>query len=192
LAEDAHAEAMQSLKSRQDSTVVTIAELDFSMASELTGGPAAKIVEHYWWTGVGHASLYPRLVDILRNVWNCRRVVVDATGLGEGVASFLEKALGSAVVTPFKFTAQSKSSLAFDLLASVNSGRLKMYAGDGSSECQEFWREMDLAKGYFRPNQTMNFYVDPSQGHDDFLMSLALAVRASAYQPKVARGRMRE
>jgi hypothetical protein len=25
----------------------------------------------------------------------------------------------------------------------------------------------------------MNFYVDPSQGHDDFLMSLALLVEAA-------------
>jgi hypothetical protein len=39
----------------------------------------------------------------------------------------------------------------------------------------------------------MNFYVDPSQGHDDFLMSLALLVEAaSRYQPKTAVGRVRE
>jgi hypothetical protein len=39
----------------------------------------------------------------------------------------------------------------------------------------------------------MNFYVDPSQGHDDFLMSLALLVEAANhYQPKTAVGRVRE
>ena len=184
--------ALRAARPRRDSTVVTIAEVDFSSSDELIGGPAVRVVEHYWWTGRSHASLYPQLVDVLKNVWGCRRVVVDATGLGEGVASFLEKALGSSIVSPFKFTAQSKSSLGFQLLAAVNSGCLKMYAGESSPEGQEFWHEMERAKSHYRPNRTMSFFVDPSQGHDDFLMSLALTVKASQYQPRVARGRLRD
>ncbi|MBI4298343.1 MAG: hypothetical protein HY666_01095 [Chloroflexi bacterium] len=176
----------------RDSTVVTIAELDFSACEEFVREPAVKVVEHYCWTGESHASLYAQLVDILKSVWRCRRVVVDSTGLGEGVASFLEKALGASVVAPFKFTAQSKSDLAYELLAAVNSGRLKVYGSDGSFEYQEFWRQMELAKAHYRPNKTMNFYVDPSQGHDDFMMSLALVVKASGYLPRVAVGRLRD
>jgi len=87
----------------------------------------------------------------------------------------LKKVLGSRV-TPFTFTQPSKSELGFNLLAAVNSGRLKMCAGDGSEECQEFWREMELARSQYRASQTVNFYVDPAKGHDDFLMSLALVV----------------
>jgi hypothetical protein len=35
----------------------------------------------------------------------------------------------------------------------------------------------------------MNFYVEPSQGHDDFLMSLALTVEAAdQYSPRSAKG----
>ncbi len=68
-----------------------------------------------------------------------------------------------------------------------------MYAGDGSSEYQEFWFEMEKAKSQYRPSQTMNFYVDPAQGHDDFLMSLALLAEAARqYSPRGARGSMRE
>jgi hypothetical protein len=64
-----------------------------------------------------------------------------------------------------------------------------MYRADGSAEEQEFWREAEWAKGHYRPSQTMNFYVDPAQGHDDFLMSLALVVEAaSQYSPRSARG----
>jgi hypothetical protein len=38
----------------------------------------------------------------------------------------------------------------------------------------------------------MNFYVDPAQGHDDFLMSLALLVQAAKqYAPKGAKGEVR-
>jgi hypothetical protein len=104
------------------------------------------------------------------------------------VASFLRQSLGSRV-SPFIFTARSKSELGFSLLAAINSGRLKMYSGDGSDECQEFWFEMEKAKSQYRPSQTMNFYVDPAEGHDDFLMSLALLVEAAnQYSPREARG----
>ena len=187
-AEDA---MLRAIKPRQDSTVVTIGELDFSSGAEIVSAPRTKIVEHYWWTGVRHVDLYLQMVDLLKNVWSCRQVVVDATGIGEPVASFLRKELGARVV-PFVFTQQSKSKLGFDLLASINSGRVKMYAADGSEEYREFWSEMERAKSVFRPSQTMNFYVDPQEGHDDFLMSLALLVEASKYEPRSARGRIRE
>jgi hypothetical protein len=157
--------------------------------SLLNKAPLIKIVEHYSWTGVKHTDLYPRMVDLLKNVWHCRRVVVDATGLGQPVASFLRQSLGSRVV-PFEFTASSKSELGFNLLAAVNSGRLKMYAADNSPEYREFWLEIDCARGHYRPNRILNFYVDPSQGHDDYLMSLALLVEASRqYSPRLATGR---
>ena len=173
----------------RDSTVVTIGELDFTNCTELMPEPTIRIVEHYWWTGQSHASLFPRLVDVLRDLWRCRRVVVDASGLGQGIASFLEKTLGKGVAAPFVFTAQSKSRLAFDLLAGVNSGRVKVYAADGSPEFQEFCKQTEQATGRLRANRTMNFYVESRQGHDDFLMSLALLVKAAEYQPRYARGR---
>ncbi len=183
--------ALRSLKPKQDSTIVTIGELDFAACSDVSPLPKVNIVEHYWWTGRPHPTLYPQLIDVLKNVWRVRRAVIDATGIGAGVASFLENALGRSVVTPFVFTQQSKSKLGFDLLAGINSGRVKMYARDGSEECREFWSQMNKAKSTFRANQTMNFFVDPSAGHDDFLSSLALLARASEYAPRSARGRTR-
>jgi len=116
-------------------------------------------------------------------------VVVDATGVGQPVAAFLREAIGG-VVSPFTFTASSKSELGFNLLAAVNSGRLKTYKPDGSAESQTFWVEMEKARSFYRPSQTLSFYVDPSDGHDDFLMSLALAVEAAnQYEPRTAKGR---
>ncbi len=182
---------IRALKPRQDSTVVTIGQLDFSITDDVQKQPRVNMIEHYWWTGKKHAELYPQLVDIINSVWHCRRVVVDATGVGQPVSSFLRKSLGSRV-SPFTFTAPSKSQLGFNLLAAVNSGRLKMYAGDGSPEYREFWLQMEKARSQFRPNQTMNFYVDPAQGHDDFLMSLALLVEAAGkYSPRSAKGSLR-
>jgi len=186
-AEEEEGARLRAVKPRQDSTVVTIGELDFT-ADGLQKQPRVRVIEHYWWTGKKHSELYHQLVDILKNVWHCRRVLVDATGVGQPVSSFLRQSLGSPV-TPFTFTAKSKSELGFSLLAAVNSGRLKMYAADGSAEYQEFWSEMEKARSQYRPSQTMNFYVDPAQGHDDFLMSLALLVEAAnQYTPRGAKG----
>jgi hypothetical protein len=51
------------------------------------------------------------------------------------------------------------------------------------------WFELDKAKSIFRPNRTFNFFVDPSDGHDDFLMSLALLVESSGhFEPRAAKG----
>ncbi len=191
-------EKMTSLAPRRDSTVVTIAEVDYSHPAAVRSAagnslypgrnppPVARIVQHYAWTGKRHAELYPQLVDILKNVWKCRKVVVDATGIGQPVASFLRNSLGKHVV-PYTFTAPSKSLLGFNLLAAVNSGTVKMYAGDGSPEYREFWHQVERAKSYYRASQTMNFFVDPAQGHDDYLMSLALVVEAARdSRPRVA------
>ncbi|MBI4267060.1 MAG: hypothetical protein HY668_01665 [Chloroflexi bacterium] len=187
-AEEAEDAFLRAIKPRQDSTVLTIGELDFTSCGEAIRQPRIKVVEHYWWTGRKHAELYPQLVDILKNVWRCRKVVVDATGVGEPVSSFLRQALGGRV-HPFTFTQPSKSELGFSLLAAINSGRLKVYKGDGSAEYREFYLEMETAKRSYRPNQTMNFHVDPARGHDDFLMSLALLVEAARqYTPRGARG----
>ena len=179
---------LRTLKPRQDSTVVTIGELD-TAGSLLTAAPLVRVVEHYCWTGMKHTSLYAQLVDILKNVWHCKRILVDATGIGQPVASFLKETLGGAVV-PFHFSQPSKSQLGFNLLAAIDSGRLKTYAADGSPEYLEFWQEMEKAKSHYRASQTMNFYVDPAQGHDDFLMSLALMMEATnQYSPRSAKGR---
>jgi len=172
----------------RDAIVVTIAALELKSSDGVIREPSLKVVEHYRWTGKKHTELYAQLVDILKNVWHCRKVVVDATGLGEPVASFLRKALGNRI-EPFVFTQKSKSELGFNLLASINSGRLKLYNSDGSEECRVFWEEMEAAKASYRPNQTMNFYVEPNRGHDDFLMSLALVNEAGRlYEPRSAKG----
>jgi hypothetical protein len=175
---------LRSLKPKQDSTVITIGEVESILGKE----PRIKIVQHYYFTGRKHAELYPELVAILRDIWRCRRIVIDATGVGQPVYSFLKKALGARIL-PFTFTAASKSELAFNLLAAVNSDGLKLYRGDGSAEYQEFRYEMERAKSEYRAGRTMNFFVDESDGHDDFLMSLALLVEAGRkYEPREARG----
>jgi hypothetical protein len=171
-----------------DFTVITIAEVDTTNPSQ----PLLKIVEQYQWTGTPHSQLYTQMTDIFKNVWNCRRIVVDATGIGQPVASFLRKELGSRVI-PLVITSKSKSDIGFELLSLVNSGRLKLYKQDGSREYQETLFEMERARVRYRPNQMINFYVDPQEGHDDFLMSLALVAQAAkGLNPREAKGWLQE
>jgi len=184
--EETREAAMISAKPKIDSTVITIADIDATRTE-----PTARVVEHYQWTGTPHSQLYAQMVDILKK-WNCRRVTVDATGIGQPVASFLKKELGSRI-QPFTFTQKSKSDMAFEVLSFVNSSRLKLYKQDGSPEYKAMMFQLEKAKAQYRPNQTMNFYVDPTEGHDDFLMSLALLVEgAKDFIPRTARGGLRD
>ena len=175
----------------RDATVVTIAEVIRPPADSLSKEPTVKVVEHYAWVGKKHADLYPKLVDIIKNVWGCARVVCDATGIGEPITAFIRKAVGPKVL-PFKFTQMSKSELGFDLLAAINSGRLKIYKQEGSDDYKQLMFEFKKAKSVYRPNQTLNFFVDPSDGHDDYLISLALVVQAAQdFAPRKAVGGVR-
>ena len=114
--------------------------------------------------------------------------MVDATGVGEPVASLLRQAIGSRII-PFKFSQKTKSEAGFNLLAAINSGRLKLYKQDGSQDYKQLLFELEKVKSVYRPNQTLNFFVDPSEGHDDYLVSLALAVEAChRYTSRKAKG----
>lgn len=159
----------------RDSTVVTIGEV----AHSPEGGrfPTLRVVQHYWWTGRPQVEAYAQLLDLLRT-WDVRRVAVDATGMGAGTADFLEAELGERV-DKVVFTQGSKSRLGYELLAAVNRGGLKVYRKDGSPEAGEFRRQMAAARADLRANRTLSFYVPEAEGHDDFVMSLALCLRAA-------------
>ena len=103
---------------RQDSTALTIGEVSYQ------GGGKEPVIAHrrtHILDGQTAHGALPQLVDLLGRVWRCQRVAVDATGIGQPVASFLRGALGSKI-TPFVFTAQSKSELGFNLLAAATQG----------------------------------------------------------------------
>jgi hypothetical protein len=175
--------------------VLTIARVIRPASDAIVQEPRLEIVEHIADTGTAHDALFARLADVLKNVWGVARVSVDATGLGETMARLLAGALGADVVQPVRFTAESKSRMGYALLAAANGGRLKAYAADGSAEYAAFQRELELARVGYRSARQMNFYVDPAEGHDDYLASLALAVEAGQSldtRPRIARGRVRE
>lgn len=176
--EEAQDAALRRLKPRRDSTVVTVAAVEDVLLVDLVRAPRLRVVEHIWWTGRPHPQQYAELLHLLRDHWDIERVVVDASGVGAGVAGFLDAALGARCV-PFVFSAASKSALGFDLLAAVNGGRLAVYAAPGAPEWEEFWAQCRAARSEMRANQQMAFFVPEAEGHDDFVISLALSVAAA-------------
>jgi hypothetical protein len=169
-AEDALARA---LAPRRDSTVVTIAELDRSGP----GLPWVRVVDHVWWTGRDQVWQYERLIELWER-WGFARTCVDASGIGAGIAAFLEARYAHRV-EGFVFTAPSKSKLAYTMLGMANSGKLSVYAQDGSPEAHELWSELRACRYWLRAHEQMAWGVPPVDGHDDFVASLALCCRAA-------------
>jgi len=160
---------------RKDSTALTIVEVSRAGTGRL--GPAMPrflVMDRYYWTGTPHPQLYGAIVR-LAEVWGAARIVVDATGVGAGLTSFLRRALGERV-EPFIFTASSKSQLGWGFLGICNSGRFLDYRDDGGPEWRQFWREVEAADYEIvdGPNKRMRWGVADATVHDDLLMSAAL------------------
>ncbi|ADJ26566.1 conserved hypothetical protein [Dehalogenimonas lykanthroporepellens BL-DC-9] len=166
-----------------DSSVLTVA----AVTPEPGGEPRLRVVNHFAWTGLPGGALIPRVLEVVR-AWKLRRLAVDATGLGQPLAGMLRRSLGSRIVS-FVFTRKTKSELGYQLLASVGTGRLELYARDSSPESVECWRQLETAEAEYRADRTMNFFVNPATGHDDYLISLALVLKAAeCYRPRTASG----
>ena len=177
----------------RDWTVLTIARVMRTPAVVASASPlpTVEVVEHQAWQGAATEPLLQTLSDRLRRVWRTGRVAVDATGLGAPVADLLAGALGRGVVEPVIFTGERKGRLGYALLAAAHAGRLRLYRQDGSAEWAACRSQLALARAAYGIGHAMQFDVDPSEGHDDYLMSLALAVHAAGVDggPRVARGR---
>lgn len=183
---------------QHDSTAITVFEVDFSgIDDELQLGPRFKTVYRKQWAGLSHVSVF-RQAAALAQLWNPQRIIVDATGVGEGLASLLLKTYGT-VVVPFKFTQASKSDLGWKFIAMVESGRFQEYQPPPPTQNAESDRQQgDLAAMqnlFYEQCRRAAFEVLPGPGktcrwgvpdaarseitgaplHDDLLLSAALA-----------------
>ncbi|PKN85384.1 MAG: hypothetical protein CVU46_11280 [Chloroflexi bacterium HGW-Chloroflexi-8] len=139
-----------------------------------------RVVMRKSWQGIPQSRLFEEVFALAR-LWQVRKVVVDATGVGAGLANFLERALPGRVL-PFVFTVSSKSSLGWNFLALIDSGRFKDHC-ENTPEKQQFQSEARACKYAVSngPEKRIQWSVPPgsrdSSGHpihDDWLMSAAL------------------
>ena len=172
---------------RRDSTALTVVEVDLTgLADPVIKAPGYKIVDRCSWIGVKHPQLYGQ-IRAIADLWRAHYLVVDATGVGAGLTSFLDKAMPGKVI-PYVFNSSTKSRLGWDFLSLIETGRLKDYAVAGTGkdkEQEEFYEQlqscrMEIIPG---PDRRMKWGVpdgsrSPLTGehvHDDWILSVALA-----------------
>jgi hypothetical protein len=185
---------------KRDSTALTVFEVDLASVDDpLINKPTYKVVHRQEWIGVKHSTLYGA-IKAMAELFAVRYLVVDCTGVGAGLTSFLSASLGDKVI-PFEFNVRTKSDLLWDFLGIIDSGRYKDYAPAGEdrealtidaeennnyflSEGGEFWRQIQFCEFEILPGpqKRVRWGVpdgrrDPATGdlvHDDLLISAAL------------------
>lgn len=175
--------------STHDSTALTIFSVDTStLLDPGLQAPTFRVVGRRQWTGIGQPELYGQL-NALADLWQPYRIVIDATGLGEGLAAFLARSHGSRLVR-FKFTQSSKSELGWAFLGIVESGRFKDHNHFEDPLHTEFYLQAryTLAEILPGPARTLRYSVpegtrDPATGkrlHDDLVLSAMLCAALPA------------
>ncbi len=176
----------------RDSTALTIVEIQpQTPISNQGSGPIYRVVYRQVWTGVSQPVLYDRIRDLYQH-WRPRRVLVDATGIGAGLAGFLQKSIPGKVI-PFIFTTASKSSLGWDFLTICDTGRFLDYLQNPSDTLQKlFWQQLTFCQMLTNagPGRTLHWGVpdgtrDPQTGeriHDDLIISAALCARLETFR----------
>lgn len=168
---------------KRDSTALTVVEIDpATRADPVIKAPTYRVMHRRLWTGANHTRIYAEILALAEN-WQPRRVIVDATGIGAGLASFLQKALGGRVI-PFIFNSASKSALGWNFLSLCDTGRFKEHAPDGSKMQAAFQKQLELCQmevaegaGHGLRWGVPDGTKDPSNGqpvHDDLLISAAM------------------
>ena len=154
-------------------------EFDLStLPVDKLGAPTYRVVARYTWIGTKHTKIYNQLKE-LANKWRAEYIIIDSTGVGAGLSSFMEKAYPGRVI-PFLFTSKSKSDLGWQFLAVIETGRYKEPVGERS----EFWQQVSHCMNEVRigPGRLMRWGVpdgtrDSLTGdliHDDQLISSSL------------------
>jgi hypothetical protein len=163
---------------KRDSTVLTIFELELPGADQLITKPIYRVVSRLTWQGVRHSSIYGTIVG-LAEAWQPVRLIIDATGVGAGMAGFLMDRLGSKVI-PFEFSQVSKSDLGWAFISVIETGRFKDYTPQDKTMAEQLeYCQYQIMEG---PGKIMRWGVpDGTRSvatgdlvHDDCILSAAL------------------
>lgn len=142
----------------------------------------------------GKESVANRLLAWIKH-WNAAHVIIDGSGVGEGLASFLAAALGPSRVTIFKFNGPAKAALGSQFLSVIETGRFKYWTDDTDLALSDGWWywQQAAACGYDLPpggqfdkalqwgvpnNHKTNTPTGDVLTHDDRLISSALIALA--------------
>jgi len=172
-----------------DETVLTIGRARFPGRGQ-NSEPIVQVVNQYAWKGRPHDAVQGE-VDRQLDRWRIAHVAVDATGIGEPIASHLLGRYGERRVSSVKYSRPLKSSLGWDLIAAINTGALTIWQPDGADiDHAQLWHQLRNARSEHLPGGFLAWFLDETDGHDDRLNSVALLLRAAQRgRPRIMRVR---
>jgi len=103
----------------RDSTTLTIVGIDLSTLPTLTR-PTYHVLTRQAWTGENHLAVFGQIKNLVEQ-WSPQHIVIDATGVGEGLWSLLDNTFPARVI-PVKFTSQEKSEIGWRFLSIIETG----------------------------------------------------------------------
>lgn len=171
----------------RDSTVLTIVRANTeTLQDPIIRAPTYEVVSRRAWIGTKHSTLYKVILDLAK-FWNPLWIVIDATGVGAGLSSFLVAALGDHVI-PYLFTSATKSALGWEFISLCESGRFKDHKPERGypnikDDRYEFWHQIDYLQMEVIPGPDRKLRwgvpdgtrdVDGELVHDDYVISAAL------------------
>ncbi len=162
----------------RDSTALTIVEIDLSTLATLQR-PTYHVIARHSWVGENHLSIFGK-IKALGETWHPQKMVIDATGVGEGLWALLDRAFPARVI-PVKFTQQEKSEIGWRFISIIETGRFRDHVHTDQVHLQYSKCIYEVLPG---PARTLRWGVpDGTRGpdgeliHDDFVLADALTAK---------------
>lgn len=167
----------------RDSTRYTLHNVDLS-ALETLQAPIYRAVKRDGWQGISHVVAFGRLCQII-DVWKPLYIVIDATGVGEGLWDMLARKYPARVL-PVKFTQQTKSEIGWKFLAIIETGRFRDCCPSDEAKIQYDKCTSEILPG---PAKTMRWGVKDGTRdaggnlvHDDIVLADSLIAELDALE----------
>ena len=129
-----------------------------------------------------HLAVFGKL-KALAETWHPQHIVIDATGVGEGLWAMLDRAFPARVI-PVKFTQQEKSEIGWRFLSIIETGRFRDHVHTDAVRLQYCRCISEILPG---PLKTLRWGVpDGTRGpdgeliHDDFILADSLVAKLDA------------
>src|ERR1700690_2916063 len=159
----------------RDAVTLTISQVDLSELETLQA-PIFRAVHREQWTGRNHMAVFGKLMA-LADSWKPLYIVMDATGVGEGLWAMMEHRYREKVL-PVKFTSQKKSDIGYHFIGIIETGRFRDCCPTPEVDEQYSACVSEVLVG---PNHTLRWSVPEgrrnSNGeliHDDIIVADAL------------------
>ncbi len=181
----------------RDYTVATIFRIDYDDNNRPVYNAVDVFVDQgsrHFQSVPGKAMLAERLLSFLEH-WQVLHTIIDAGGVGEGLADWLAARISGSDITPIRLDRYRKAKLGNTLLSLIETGRLHYWTDDQDSPLTDgwwLWKQAAACTYHLPPgglfDRDLRFSVPASHTtttpigtmptHDDRLMSLLLVAHA--------------